>query len=297
MLKTVLATLLVMATIATLSTPQVSAQSASSEFEVRVVARLLHSDEIEFVVQHRRGGVWSKAVRPRKNRFPSDPDIGRWYVSAPVSLGKASVRGTAGDLSKPLQVRITARRLTNGTTEFALQVAVDIAPNETGQVTEWTARVQPRLRFFPVSATTGRWLPSSPITMSELTEPLSQPAREEANRTIVVEETASNAQRLEKCGQLSTAHTIWWHSDRAQLTRDFPELVQMSRQYTAEVANGRCTDTAIRVGCSKLRSAYTLSLIVEASGISPHEFADSSPETSRQAQAYWLIRQYSRCLR
>ena len=67
------------------------------------------------------------------------------------------------------EVRITARRLADGRTEFALQQRVD------GQ---WGERMVPAQRFFPATVNHERWLNSTPLTVSvegdELTEDPSQ---------------------------------------------------------------------------------------------------------------------------
>ena len=55
------------------------------------------------------------------------------------------------------EVRITAQRLDDGRTEFALQ--------ERRADGGWGERLLPRLRFAPASATVGRWLSSSELTV------------------------------------------------------------------------------------------------------------------------------------
>ena len=59
------------------------------------------------------------------------------------------------------EVRITARRLEDGRTEFALQQRVD---------GEWGERIAPTQRFFPAAVDHGRWLNSSPITVTTASE-------------------------------------------------------------------------------------------------------------------------------
>ncbi len=53
-------------------------------------------------------------------------------------------------------VRISARRLDDGKTEFALQQRVN---------GEWNERILPRSRFFPADPGNNRWLNSSPISI------------------------------------------------------------------------------------------------------------------------------------
>ena len=56
------------------------------------------------------------------------------------------------------EVRITAQRLEDGRTEFALQ--------QRGSGGAWGERLLPRSRYFPASASTGRWLNSTPLTLT-----------------------------------------------------------------------------------------------------------------------------------
>ena len=56
-----------------------------------------------------------------------------------------------------IDVRVAAQRLADGRTEFALQ--------ERREGEEWSERRLPRSRFFPVDASVGRWLASSPLAV------------------------------------------------------------------------------------------------------------------------------------
>ncbi|WP_419917781.1 RCC1 domain-containing protein [Candidatus Poriferisocius sp.] len=58
------------------------------------------------------------------------------------------------------QVRITARKLNNGRIEFALQ--------QTKTDGSWSDRLLPQNRYFPPDTPTGRWLISTPLTLSIL---------------------------------------------------------------------------------------------------------------------------------
>ena len=64
----------------------------------------------------------------------------------------------AGDDAEGAEVRITAQRLADGRIEFALQ--------EREADGEWSERLLPRVRFFPATASVGRWLVSTPLTVS-----------------------------------------------------------------------------------------------------------------------------------
>ena len=68
-----------------------------------------------------------------------------------------SAQGTSGD-APAVEVRVAAQRLANGSTEFALQ-------QQSGDAA-WDERQLPRSRFFPATTWVGRWLASSPLTVS-----------------------------------------------------------------------------------------------------------------------------------
>jgi hypothetical protein len=59
--------------------------------------------------------------------------------------------------SGELEVRITARCLTDGRTEFALQQR---------EGSGWSNRIAPRARFLPAEPPVGRWLVSTPIAIA-----------------------------------------------------------------------------------------------------------------------------------
>ena len=77
-----------------------------------------------------------------------------------LALAILMMAGCATDVQantdEEVSVRITARRLDDGRTEFALQQYKD---------GEWGDRVLPRIRMFPKSPSVNRWLVSSPITI------------------------------------------------------------------------------------------------------------------------------------
>ena len=68
-----------------------------------------------------------------------------------------SAQGTSGD-GPAVEVRVAAQRLANGGTEFALQ--------QRSAGAAWDERQLPRSRFFPATTAVGRWLASSPLTVS-----------------------------------------------------------------------------------------------------------------------------------
>ena len=73
--------------------------------------------------------------------------------------GAATVHAQgAGGEADAIEVRVAARRLLNGKTEFAAQQRLADGT--------WGERRLPRARFFPASTRVGRWLASSPLIMS-----------------------------------------------------------------------------------------------------------------------------------
>ena len=116
------------------------AQSGSPEF--RISARRLADGRVEFALQTRAGRSWSERVLPSRRYFPTSSQ-GEWLYSSEVVADGATVR-------------ISARRLTDGRIEFALQ-------NARGG--GWGEHVLPSRRYFPTSSR-GRWLNSSAVTIA-----------------------------------------------------------------------------------------------------------------------------------
>ena len=79
-------------------------------------------------------------------------------LMALVLLVALAVPATEADASEAVsEVRVAARRMPNGDTEFALQV------RETA--TTWSALQKPSARYLPADAAVGQWLASSPMTL------------------------------------------------------------------------------------------------------------------------------------
>ncbi len=128
----------------------------ASEVEVRIVARRLDDGRVEFGLQQRGDGSWGGRLLPSRRFFPPDATVGRWLSSSRLVL---SVDATAfEDPSAEVDVRIVARRLASGRVEFGLQ--------QRGGDGSWGERLLPSRRFFPPDATVGRWLSSSPLSVS-----------------------------------------------------------------------------------------------------------------------------------
>ena len=128
--------------------------------EVRVAARSVGGDRVEFAVQQRDGDGWGQRVLPTSRFFPLDTSVGRWLVSTPVNVEGATVR-------------VTAARTDTGRVKFAIQ-------RQTAST--WTQRLLPRARYFPISTELDRWLVSSPVA---LTAPPGGIDQEQACRDII----------------------------------------------------------------------------------------------------------------
>ena len=132
-----------LSTVAVLS--PVAAQADDGSDVVRIVARKLESGRIEFGLQQRQADdTWGGRQLPRVRFFPTTATVGRWLASSPLEL-------SAGE------VRIVARKLESGRIEFGLQQR---QADDT-----WGDRRLPRVRFFPTTATVGRWLASSALAV------------------------------------------------------------------------------------------------------------------------------------
>ncbi len=151
--------LLAAISLAVLGATAVGVPSASGEedaVEVRVAARRLADGRTEFAAQQRQAdGEWDERQLPQARFFPAGTRFGRWLASSPLTVSAPDGAGEA-------EVRVAARLLVDGRMEFALQ--------QRGPDGEWGERQLPRARFFPAAATVGRWLASSPLTVS-LPEP------------------------------------------------------------------------------------------------------------------------------
>ncbi len=115
------------------------------ELEVRIAARKLSDGRIEFAAQLRQlDNTWGDRLLPSTRYFPTSTSIDWWLSSSPLTIETGTVR-------------IAARRLISGRTEFALQL---------GRVDNtWGGHLLPQVRYFPLDAPTGRWLYSSPLTL------------------------------------------------------------------------------------------------------------------------------------
>ena len=121
-------------------------ESLRRPVEVRVAARLLPEGWAEMALQTRDAdGVWSERRELRRRHLPAGTKLGRWLSTAPFTLDG-------------LDVRIDARRLTDGRVEVALRARFDGSG--------WRDRVLPERRYLPEDLEPGRWLLSSPSTFT-----------------------------------------------------------------------------------------------------------------------------------
>ena len=171
----------------------------SDDPAVRIVARKLTDGRVEFALQQRSGSTWGDRQLPRARFFPTTARVGRWLASSPLDV-------TAGE------VRIVARKLTDGRVEFALQ-------QRSGST--WGDRQLPRARFFPTTARVGRWLASSPLNVT---------APQSAGRW-----TAVTAGSLHSCGLRADGTITCWGDDSSGQT-DAPD-----GRFTAVSAGGSFT--------------------------------------------------------
>jgi glucose/arabinose dehydrogenase/Leucine-rich repeat (LRR) protein len=173
-----------------------SASAADGAADVRITARRLADGRTEFALQPRgAGGDWGERVLPQQRFFPAAPTVGRWLISSPVTIGSPGTDGANG----AADVRITARRLADGRTEFALQ------PRGAGG--DWGQRVLPQQRFFPAAPTVGRWLASSPVTV---TAPLRESPSEAAVLAALYHST-NGPNWTDNTNWLSDAPVGQWH--------------------------------------------------------------------------------------
>ena len=94
----------------------VAAQTGGGSDEVRIVARKLSDDRIEFGLQQRQvDDSWGDRRLPSARFFPADVAVGRWLRSSPLTV---SVAATANSSARDVVVRIVARKVADGRVEF-----------------------------------------------------------------------------------------------------------------------------------------------------------------------------------
>ena len=166
MIKSVVVVVLLIVAAAGSAATAVQAQSGGG-IEVRITAQRLEDGRTEFAIEQREGDGGRGRLAPRARFLPAEPPVDRWLVSTPVTIAAPVEPGQSGN---EVEVRITARRLEDGRTEFAV---------EQREGDGWSERIAPRARFLPAEPPVGRWLFSTPVTVggSTLASPVDTDAR------------------------------------------------------------------------------------------------------------------------
>ncbi|MYC02060.1 MAG: hypothetical protein F4X58_09090, partial [Chloroflexi bacterium] len=115
--------------------------------EVRVAARRVQQGRFEFALQVRSAeGQWQDRILPRRRFLPAASDAGRWLNSNAFNVGEGNEERT---------IRITARRVSGGRVEFAIQLRSDDGG--------WGDRLLPTQRFLRITSPMNRWFVSTPL--------------------------------------------------------------------------------------------------------------------------------------
>ena len=116
--------------------------------EVRIAARRVRQGRFEFALQVRLAeGEWQDRILPRRRFLPAVSDAGRWLNSNAFNVGEGNEERT---------IRITARRVSGGRVEFAIQ----LRSGDGG----WGDRLLPTQRFLRgITSPVGRWFVSTPL--------------------------------------------------------------------------------------------------------------------------------------
>ena len=149
-----------------------TADAQVNSVEVRIVARRLPDGRTEFGLQQRiSGNTWSRRQLPRSRIFPTDATANRWLHSSPIELPVVN------------DVRITARKLSDGSIEFGLQ--------QLQSDSSWGEYRLPRVRYFPNDAAPNRWLVSSTLDLASPTTISGTFATDSSERDCTFEQTMS----------------------------------------------------------------------------------------------------------
>ena len=146
----------VLVAVVSVSVTSIGVAAQQADEVVRIVARKLENGKVEFALQqHRSDGSWGDHRLPSKRLFPTTATVGRWLQSTPMSVSIVAPGSTS---ASDEVVRIVARKLENGKIEFALQ--------QRRADSSWGDRRLPSKRLFPTTATVGRWLQSTPLSVT-----------------------------------------------------------------------------------------------------------------------------------
>ena len=137
------------------STTMVVQAQSGGEIEIRITAQRLEDGRTEFAIQQREGDAWSDRIAPSARFLPAESPLDRWLSSTPVTIAAPAMLQT--ESGGGVEVRITAQRLEDGRTEFAIQQREGAG---------WSDRIAPRARFLPAEPPLDRWLSSTPVTIA-----------------------------------------------------------------------------------------------------------------------------------
>lgn len=131
-------------------------ETAEHELEARILAQRHDDGRVEFVAQFRvAGAAWSESATPARRFLPPGAEVDVWFGSSPLTL---TTNGDDPSARAAVVVRVVVQVLPDDRIEFALQQRHDGAT--------WGERILPARRFFTPDVEAGRWLASSPVTVT-----------------------------------------------------------------------------------------------------------------------------------
>ena len=167
--------------------------------------------------------VSSSTPPPRRLRSRSSRLAAGAVAAALAVVSIGAVAAPAAAQTGDDAVRVVARKLADGRIEFGIQ--------QRNTDNTWTQRQLPRARFFPTTATTGRWLNSSPLNITTTTPTEPAPAQQTY--------TAIAAGSSHSCALRADGTITCWGNNWAGQT-DAP-----AGNYTA-ITNGNAHSCALR---------------------------------------------------
>ena len=187
------------------------AGTATEALVVRVVARPIADGRIEMALQRfDPAGRWGPRLLPESRFLPVRATPGRWLASSTLTLERPT--------GSTIDVRIVARRLADGRSEFGLQ--------RRSHGSNWGRRLLGNRRIVPAEAAPDRWLAGSPqqpgvdelspvdVPDSATTEPPGDPQRHEQLAELLLTRVNSlrsgvELAQLEPSVELAEVVTEW----------------------------------------------------------------------------------------